>query len=329
MGTTGVIGVVAGEVLALGVDGDLLLYGDPGGLVDERLAVVVDNQVGETQLADIEGVSEECFVGIGGTEQAGFVANLAQGLTSGAHGEGFLDGGNEIGIRDPAVADVGTAVAALADFDGLADEAAWGCARDAAIGEHQVTQAALDVTTEVVEEALVGPVQGGFEENALGAFGQIVGNGDDAVATSAHVSAVELGVVDVAGEAGPAPDDEAGYGCVMAQVVDHGQEAVSIDGGGTGTGVVAVGFCYGQAMGEGVALDFGELLVGAQLLGFTARITEVGDVGFYSLVFMVHAKKARIIRSSAGLEQPFFFLVETTPEVVWVFLGSSALTFFV
>lgn len=88
-----VLGVGAGEVVAVVVFLDLVLDGGPGGLVDDGLAVVGDDEVGEVEFADVEGVGEEGFVGVEGGEEVGGVVDLGEGFADRAHLEGLLDEG--------------------------------------------------------------------------------------------------------------------------------------------------------------------------------------------------------------------------------------------
>ena len=79
---------------------------------------------------------------------------------------------------------------------------------------------------------LVLPVDGGFDEAAHRAVGDGVGDGVDLEAAAPEIGAEELSVVDIAGEAGPGPDDQAveiaGGG---AEEVDHLLEGVAANGG--------------------------------------------------------------------------------------------------
>lgn len=100
----------------------------------------------------------------------------------------------------------------------------------------------------------------------------------DCVAAAAEVGAIVLGVVDVAGEAGVFPDNDAGFGAVgIVEMLDHLLEGFTPDDAGAGAGFVDVG------MGEDVVVLVAPCLDGVLLLGdgevlfFAAGVSEVGD----------------------------------------------------
>ncbi len=104
---------------------------------------------------------------------------------------------------------VGCAVAAVADVDGLAFEAFWGESSQRAVLFDEVFESALDVDGHIFEEFGVVPVDDVLENSAVDAFGGDVVEGVDGVAAAAQVGFVVLGVVDVATEAVIFPDDDA------------------------------------------------------------------------------------------------------------------------
>jgi len=256
------------------------LDGLPGFDGDDGFAVVFVGFAAVFQDADVEFVAEECGVGVEGAVEVEFGVDLGDGRSGSAHFEGLADEGGEVGVGFPAVACVVGAVAAFADVDGNTTEAAGRGAGDAAVLGNDVTQAALDVGGEVGEELLVHPVEGGFIEAACGALGYLVVEGDDLNAAAAQVGAVELGVVNVAGEAGVFPDDEGFFGgLAAAEMAHHGLEAGAPDSRGAGAGFVAEDAGEGNALGLAPGADFGFLLGKGEFLFFAAAVAQVGGDG--------------------------------------------------
>lgn len=257
------------------------LDGVPGGFIDEGGAVVGEDVGAVAQLAEVDAVFEEGGIGVGGGEQVGGVVDLGVGGTSCAHDPGGAAGFPEVWVWDPAVDDVGGTGAMGAEIEGLADEADRGAAADGAVGGDEVVEAALDVYGEIGGVFIGHPVDEEFEDATGRAFGDGVLQGVDGDAAAAEGGFEELGVVEVAGEAVVAPEEDAGFGWGVAveEVVDEGIEASAASGGGGGAGV-------GEDAGEGAGVlgapgaEGGFLLGDGEVLFVSTGIAQVGgEVG--------------------------------------------------
>lgn len=90
-----------------------------------------------------------------------------------------------------------------------------------------------------------------------------------------------MGIVEVAGEAGELPDDQASYGKrgfreSLAEVVHHLVELVTPGGGGGGE-AIAVDAVDDKVVFDGPAAEFFFLLGDGEFLVFVAGVAEVGD----------------------------------------------------
>lgn len=141
---------MAGQVGAGGVFSNLILYSGPRGWVYDGNAVVWDDDIGEMELSDVEGVGEEGFVGVEGGEEAGGGVDFVEGFSCSPHLEGLLDYGYELRVGCPAMGGVNGPIATVADLDGDAEEASGGSSRQAAMGKDEGVEAAFYVSGEVV-----------------------------------------------------------------------------------------------------------------------------------------------------------------------------------
>ncbi len=211
MNPAGVFAVGFGD----GVIGDPFLYGGPGGWVDDRFAVVFDDEVGtKLEDADIDFVVEKSFVGVVGAEQVSSNLDLRQGGASRAHLEGALDGGHDLSIGQPAVGVARSSIAVGADLDQLALEAGGRFAWDAAVLFHQVPQAALGIGGGLAAFFGVGDIDEEFDDAAVLAFGDGVGDGVDDHAAVADEGFVVDGVIQITGKAGVVPEEDP-FGAVL------------------------------------------------------------------------------------------------------------------
>lgn len=255
------------------------LYGLPGGCIDEGFAVIRDDHIAVAQLAAVQPVGEEGGVAVEAAEEMGGFLNLGVAGTGCAHVKGLLAACPGIRIRHPAAGDVGGSVAAFADGNGFALEAARGRAGDDAVNLGVVAQAAPDVFAEFFEELVGHPIQGGFEEAPVGAVRDGIADRYDLIAPPAQVGFVVGGVVDVAGEAREFPDHYAGdlRRFLGAQGVDHCHELLSADDGGARRGDIPVnGLEDDPAIGAPGA-DDGFLLVDGDVLVIASGVAQVGD----------------------------------------------------
>lgn len=155
-----------------------------------------------------------------------------EGLSLGAHGEGFADAGFESWIGNPFVGDVRGFVAAFADVDKLTHEASGRCARDASIFLHEVTQAAFCIGGGLAAFLFVGHVYKEFNEASVVPFRNLIVEGVDDDAQSADVYFVQLRVIYVTGEAGVVPEDQSVGALIGAEVeVDHVLELIAVCSG--------------------------------------------------------------------------------------------------
>lgn len=231
------------------------------------------------QLAVVDGVAEHGAVGAGVLVQAGAGVDVFVGVAGGAQLEGQAHEGGGGGIGLPAVEGVGVAVAAGADRVGDGLVAGGGHPGGAAVGGDVAGHAAADLTREVFQVLLVFPIDHGFEHAADGAIGDVVDEGVDGEAAAAQVGFVELGVVEIAGEAGVGPQQQAGLGGAVAEVVDHGIEGGAADGGSAGDGLVLEDAGQGVVVTGGPGLELGFLLGDGLVLQAAAGIAQVGDQG--------------------------------------------------
>lgn len=256
------------------------LDGVPERTGDDGVAVVLDGQVAEFEDADVEFVGPEGGVGVDTAEEVGLFLNGSEGGTGGTHFIGTQDEGGEDGIGDPAGSHVGGAVAAQADGDGLAEEAARGDARHTAVLPYQVPQAALYIYRKVGKVLFVLVVDEGFEDATGRTFGDLIVEGVEGVAEGADLGAVELGVVDVAGETVVLPDDDAALGAAVPEGFHHGMEIVAAYVGGAAAGFVLVDVGEDETVGLRPDPDLVLLLGNGEFLVFVTAVTQVGeDVG--------------------------------------------------
>lgn len=188
----------------------------------------------------------------------------------------MTDAGEEGGVGVPAVDDAGFAVPVGGDGEGGAFEPFGGRAGDGAVEGDVLMEGAANVGPHVFDVALVGPVDGGFKEAAFGAGGDVVFEGVDFVSPAAQVGFVELGVVDVPGEAGEFPDEQACHLESVAEVVDELLEGGAVVGVGGGAGI-PVNAEDGEVVFQRPLDDFDFLLLDGEFLFFVAGITQVDD----------------------------------------------------
>lgn len=198
----------------------------------------------------------------------------------GAHLPGQLDARDESRILHPFAGHVGLARAAGTDLDGLAHEATGRGARHNAVFSQVVMQAALDFFGELLEELFVPVVEGGFEETAFLAGGDFVVDGVDDEAATAEIRAVVLGVVQIAGEAGPAPDDQPGFRGIILEVGKHFIELGAVDGARARAGDIGEDTGEDDVVLETPGAGDVFLLIDGQVLLVTTGIAKVSaDVG--------------------------------------------------
>lgn len=214
VGCVNAAGVFAIE-LVKGVIGDALLDGGPSGGVDDRFAVVFDDEIGaKLEDADVDFVVEEGFVGVVGAEEVGGFLNLGEGGASRSHLEGALDGGDEFGIWQPTVGVARGAVAMGADLDKLPHKAGGWFARDAVVFFDEVAKAAFGIGGGLAAFFSVGDIYEEFDDAAVLALRDGVGDGVDDHAAIADESFVVDGVVEITREAGVVPEEDA-FGTVL------------------------------------------------------------------------------------------------------------------
>lgn len=248
----------------------------PGGAVNHRLAVIVEGMFPEFQYADVEFVGEEGAIGVERSVEARFGVDLLEGCARGFHFEGGADAGNPIGVGGPAMVDAFFACAEVLCADGLALEAARGCAWDGAL---------LDDGAESI-----GGIFGGlaglffvrdfdeeFDEAAKAALGNVVGEGVDDHAPFADEGFIELRVVHVAGEAGIVPDEEGGgtFGGIFV-IGDHALEVFAACGGGSRFGNVLIGSAEDELVLLAKGSEGFELTRDGAVLFETAAVAQVG-----------------------------------------------------
>ena len=227
--------------------------------------------------------------------------DLGQAAASGAHLECLKDQRGGLRVYDPAVSDMGLAIAMNADLNRLALEATRGCAGDSTIGFNKVAQTAGDIFAEIVKETLVHPVDGSFEKAAFGAFGDVVGEADDFVAAAAQIGLVKLGIVNVPGKTGHFPHDNSLFlgMSMLAEVLHKRLELVAADSGTARTS--SIGEPCGDSAGvlDGPAFDGLALLVSGEFLMVATRVTQVGGQGMVDrgAVFFNHEAVRRFFRS--------------------------------
>lgn len=250
----------------------------PGGVVNDGVAVVFDDEVCVVEGAFVDGVAEKIGEGGVGFEEAGLGEDLAGGGTAEEELIGVLDGGGEGGVGVPAVGGVGFSVAVMGDEDGGALETPGGRAGDASVFEDELTEATLDIDAEVFEVALVHPVDGALEKTSFRAGGELVLKGVDFVSPAAQIRFVKLGVVYVAGEAGKLPDDQPGYREAIPKCVHHFVELVT-PGGGFGCDAIPIDAVDGVAVFDGPFAAFGFLLGDGEFLIFVTGVAKVENEG--------------------------------------------------
>ena len=280
--------VVAGLTAGMGegIGGDVALVGvavlDELDLIpdlagDNGAAVVFDGEVAEFENAEVEPVVEEGAVGVEGAVEAGGGVDLEQGFARGAHFEGLADSGDELGVGDPAVGDVGGAVAALANVDGFALEADRRDARDAAVLQDEVAQASAGVGGGLTALLFVGDIDEEFDDAAVLALGDGVGEGVDGDLSITEEGFVVDGVIEVAGKAGVVPEQETMRSLDGGTVeIEHAVEVFTPDGGTARAGHVDKVVTQDQAVGGAIGLDLDQLLFGGLIL---ARATTIAAIG--------------------------------------------------
>jgi len=275
-GAAGVLDLLGGRRAGVfGVDG---LDGVPGGLVDEGLDVGGEDLVAKAQLAEVDAVGEKGGVGVDGVEQAQLGVDLAVGAARGAHLPGGAAGLPPVGVGDPAGGLMIGAVTAAAKVDQLALEAARGRAAEGAELGQIVALAALDIDGEVFGELVGHPVDEELDRAPGCALGDLVHDGVNEVTAAAQGGFEELGIVQVAGKAVVAPEDEPGLGdaLFLGEVAEHVFKTSAAHGGGAGAGV-AEDAGEGMAMWGAPGADGGFLLVDGEILVVATRVAQVGD----------------------------------------------------
>jgi len=185
-----------------------LLYGCPGGEVDDGVAVAFDGEVRKMQNPDVEFILKKSVIGVQRVVDVRLFVDLEEGASLGFHPEGDAETGYPVGIRIPTMSNVVGVVASFAKVDGCALEAARGRARDTTIFLYEVTKPTLRIEGGLFAFFFVGHVDEEFDEAAIVAFRDLVVEGVDEDAPFADDDLVELGIVDVAGEAGIVPEEE-------------------------------------------------------------------------------------------------------------------------
>lgn len=174
---------------------------------------------------------------------------------------------------------VDLAIAPQANLDLLALQSGWGLiAGDAAILLHQVVHAALGVDAQVLDVALVHPIDHGFHQAAFGAIGNLVVEAEDDIAAPAQIGLVELGIVEIAGEAVVFPEQQAMIAAIRrAKMAEHGFEALTPHRAGSGGGFVFEDLGEGAALFAAPGADGFLLLFEGEILLGAAAIAQVGD----------------------------------------------------
>lgn len=207
----GVMGVVrSGEVLAsiLFVE---VLHLVPSFFVYHRFTIPFDDLVSKMEIPFVNRIFEKCGVGVDGAVELGLFVYLAVGSAGSPHLPGFFDEWGEIGIRHPLVDDVRGSIAPFAEFDRLTKKTTGRCSPKGAVLADQVVQPTLGFFGEFLKAAVIGPVNGRFEETPVQTSRDGVGDGVDIDPFSAKIGFEVLGVVDIAAEAGEGPKDNPGF----------------------------------------------------------------------------------------------------------------------
>ncbi len=265
-----------GHVLAFGMKREDGLDFVPGLAVNNRRAVVLNGDVAKFEDADVELVGEEGLVGIERFEEGGLFVDLNEGGARGFEFEGLLNRGDEFGIGNPAMGDAGSVVAALANGDRFALEAARGDARDAVIFLNEFAQSALGIGAGLTAFLFVAEIYEEFDDAAVVAFGDGIVDGVNNDLVCAEEGFVVDGVVEVAGEAGVVPQDETCRALFFVAVeIHHAIEVFAADGGAAALGFVHKVVAQDETVCDAVVCDLFELLVGGLLLTHTAAVAAV------------------------------------------------------
>ena len=188
-----------------------------------------------------------------------------------------MDAGDNIGIGNPAVSDVRRAVAPQSDFNWYAFEAARGSAWDAAMFEDKVAQSAFCVGGSLAALLFVGDVYEEFDDASVLSFRDGVGEGMDDDVPIAEEGFVVDGVIEVTGEAGVIPKQDAMRTVFNAaggiyEVV----EFVACGCGAARFGDICKFVAEGEIVFLAIGFDLGDLLVCGGVLARSARVADVG-----------------------------------------------------
>lgn len=193
--------------------------------------------------------------------------------------------------------DVGCSVAAGSDLNGVAFEARGRCARHAMMFEDEFAQAAFGIGGGLAAFFFVGDVYEEFDDAPVLSIGDGVGEGVDDDLPIAEQGFVVDGVVEVTGEAGVVPEQNACGAVFWAAGGIY--EAIEVFAGGGGcarSGDVYEFVAECEPVGLAVGGDFGDLLVGGGVLTRSARVADVdvydgawGECGWGREVFQFEA----------------------------------------
>ena len=186
---------------------DLDLF--PDGERDDGFAVVFKNHAAVFEGAHVDLVAEEGGVGVVGAKEVGGLLDLVEGGTPGTHGEGLVDAGFVFWIGNPAVI-LALFVGAGVDGDQrfALDAPGWD-AGDGSLG-NDGAESVFGIDGGLAAFFFVGDVDQDLDEAAVGSFGNIVGEGvDDDLTLGAQERFVVGGIIEVTGEAGVIPEEDA------------------------------------------------------------------------------------------------------------------------
>jgi len=145
-----------------------------------------------------------------------------------------------------------------------------------AVSGYQVMKTAFDIHRKILQELVVHPVNEGFVNAAVGGVWDVILDGVDGIAAAAQICPVELGIVDIAREAGKLPEDDA---CIMAvwvvEMINELAKLVTTDRGGSGGGDIGKDGGEYQIILDAPVLDEDLLLGNGEILILATRIAQV------------------------------------------------------
>lgn len=259
-----------------GIDGSIVLLGLlPGFEIDQEIGeVFVELAIG-AQMSDVDWIAKHVGISFDRSEDMERVMDSIESGALGAQLESAADLRGLIGIDNPAGGQARGTVTMLADLDRLAHIAEGRFSTNAAKGLAQMFLATAHVAGQVDQVALVKPIDGGFEEATFGSGWYGVFERVDLVATPAQIGAIELGIVEIAGEPAEFPDDHAGFSGVIVEMDDHFLELLTPAAAGSGQGLVFEDVGQAEAIGGAPGADDLLLLFEGRFLFRTSTISTV------------------------------------------------------